>query len=83
MKQVYQKGATHKFNTKKDQNNYFRAEISQRYGKLLTLKQKSRLTFNNAQFFFFFFKNSNLLKVNLLTQLRLRRSCQLFLILTL
>ena len=30
IKLVYQKGCTHKFNKKKDQINYFRAEISQR-----------------------------------------------------
>ena len=29
-KQVYQKGCTHKFNKKGDQNNGFRPEISQR-----------------------------------------------------
>ena len=30
IKQVYQKGWTHKFSNKRDQNNYFRPAISQR-----------------------------------------------------
>ena len=29
IKQVYQKGWTHKFSNKRDQNNYFRPAISQ------------------------------------------------------
>ena len=30
IKEVYQKGCTHKFSKKNDQNNYFRTEISER-----------------------------------------------------
>ena len=49
MKPVYQKGCTHKLNRKKDQKINFRAEIRQRQEKLLTLKPKNRLSFNNSQ----------------------------------
>ena len=53
MEQVYKKGSTHTFHKKKDQNNYFRAEINKKWEKLLILKEKkSRLTFNNKNFFF-------------------------------
>ena len=40
IKQVYQKQWTQNINKKKDQNNYFRAEISRKEEKLLTLKEK-------------------------------------------
>ena len=49
MKPVYQKGCTHKLNRKKDQKINVRVEIRQRQEKLLTLKPKSRLSFNNSQ----------------------------------
>ena len=39
IKQVYQKGCTHKSNKKRDQNNYLREEIYQREKKLLTLEE--------------------------------------------
>ena len=39
MKQVYQKEWTQNINKKKDQNNYFRTEISQKEEQLLTLKE--------------------------------------------
>ena len=44
-KQIYQKGCTHSFNKKKDQNNYFRAEMSQRYEKLHTVEEKTLIHF--------------------------------------
>ena len=40
IKQVYQEHLTQNINTKKDQNNYFRAEISQKEEQLLRLKVK-------------------------------------------
>ena len=40
IKQGYQKQRTQNINWKKDQNNYFRAEISQKKEQLLTLKVK-------------------------------------------
>ena len=40
IKQVYQKRRTQHLNKKKDQNNYFRAEISQKEEQLLKLKVK-------------------------------------------
>ena len=40
IKQVYQEHLTQNINTKKDQNNYFRAEISQKEKQLLRLKVK-------------------------------------------
>ena len=49
IKQVYQKEWLQNINKKKDQNNYFRAEISQKEEKLLTLQKKSRLTFNSRE----------------------------------
>ena len=45
IKQVYQKGCTHKFNKKNDQNIYFRVDSSQRWRKLLTLKEKNQIDF--------------------------------------
>ena len=39
IKQVYQKEWTQNINKKKDQNNYFRTEISQKEEQLLTLKE--------------------------------------------
>ena len=39
IKQVYQKEWTQNINKKKDQNNYFRIEISQKEEQLLTLKE--------------------------------------------
>ena len=40
IKQVYQKQRKQNINKKKDQNNYFRAEISQKEEQLLKLKVK-------------------------------------------
>ena len=45
IKEAYQKGCSHKFNNKKYQNTYFRAEIAGRYEKLLTLKEKMQMDF--------------------------------------
>ena len=45
IKQVYQKYRTQNINKKKDQNNYFRAEISQKKDQLLTLKVKKKIDF--------------------------------------
>ena len=45
IKQVYQEHLTQNINTKKDQNNYFRAEISQKEKQLLRLKVKKKIDF--------------------------------------
>ena len=45
IKQVYQKHRTQNNNKKKDQNNYFRAEISQKEEQLLRLKVKKKIDF--------------------------------------
>ena len=45
IKQVYQKYQTQNINKKKDQNNYFRAEISQKEEQLLKLKVKNKIDF--------------------------------------
>ena len=45
IKQVYQKEWRQNINKKKDQNNYFRAEISQKEEQLLTLKVKEKIDF--------------------------------------
>ena len=45
IKQVDQKKWTQNINKKKDQNNYFRAEISRKEEKLLTLKEKKQIDF--------------------------------------
>ena len=39
-KQVDQKESTQNVNLKKDQNNYFRAQLSQTYWEMLTLNEK-------------------------------------------
>ena len=44
-KQVYQKQRTQNINKKKDQNNYFRAEISKKEKQLLTLNVKDKIDF--------------------------------------
>ena len=49
IKQVYQKEWTQNTKKKKDQNNYFRTEISQKEEVLLTLKGIKRMTFNNGE----------------------------------
>ena len=57
IKQVDQKESTQNVDAKNDQNNYFRAELSQKFEELLTIiekKNKNRLTFNyreNLRFF--------------------------------
>ena len=40
IKQLYEKHQTQNFNKKKDQNNYFRAQISLKEEQLLALKVK-------------------------------------------
>ena len=45
IKQVYQKHWTQNINEKNDQNNYFRAEISQKEEQLLRLKVKKQIDF--------------------------------------
>ena len=45
IKQVYQEHLTQNINKKKDQNNYFRAEISQKEKQLLRLKVKKKIDF--------------------------------------
>ena len=45
IKQVYQKEWTQNINKKKDQNNYFRAETSQKEKKQPTFKQKKHIDF--------------------------------------
>ena len=42
-KQVYQKEWRQNINKKKEQNNYFRAGISQKVEKVLTLKEKKQI----------------------------------------
>ena len=53
IKQVYEKKCTQKYKKKMDQNIYFRVDINQRQEKLLTLKKKIILVFNNKQNSFF------------------------------
>ena len=45
IKQVYQKEWRQNINKKKDQNNYFRAEISQKEENQPTLKEKKLIEF--------------------------------------
>ena len=45
IKQVYLKERTQNINKKKNQNNYFRAEISQKGEQLLILKVKEKIDF--------------------------------------
>ena len=45
IKQVYQKHWMQDLNKEKDQNNYFRAEISQREEQLPRLKVKKKIDF--------------------------------------
>ena len=45
IKQVYQKESRQNINKKKDQNNYFRAEISQNEEQLSRLKVKKKILF--------------------------------------
>ena len=45
IKQVYQKEWRQNINKKKDQNNYFRAEISQKEEQLLRLNVKKKIDF--------------------------------------
>ena len=45
MRQLYKKHWTQNNNKKKDQNNYFRAEISQKEEQLLTFKVKKTIDF--------------------------------------
>ena len=46
IKKEYQKELTQNIKKKKDQNSYFRAEISQKYEKILTLKE---IKWNDSQ----------------------------------
>ena len=45
IKQLYQKHRMQYLNKKMDQNNYFRAEISQKDEQLLRLKVKNKIDF--------------------------------------
>ena len=45
MKQVYQKQSAENVQQKLDQNNYFRAEITQKEQKLLTIKETKQNDF--------------------------------------
>ena len=45
IKQVYQKQRKQNINKKKDQNNYFRSEISQKEEQLLRFKVKKKIDF--------------------------------------
>ena len=45
IKQVYQKEIAHKFNKKRDQNNYLRQEITQTEEKLVPLEEKKHIDF--------------------------------------
>ena len=45
IKQVYQKHRPQDLNKKKDQNNYFRAEITQREEQLLRLEVNKKIDF--------------------------------------
>ena len=45
IKEVYQKEWRQNINKKKEQNNYFRAGISQKVEKVLTLKEKKPIEF--------------------------------------
>ena len=45
IKQVYQKQRTQNIKKKKDQNNYFRAEVNQKEEQLLGLKVKKKTDF--------------------------------------
>ena len=45
MKQVYQKGRTHKFSQKKDQNTCIRADLNRKVGKKISVKQKVQISF--------------------------------------
>ena len=45
IKKVYQKEWRQNINKKKEQNNYFRAGISQKVEKVLTLKEKKQIDF--------------------------------------
>ena len=45
IKKVYQKHRTQNISKLKDQNNYFRAEISQKEEQLLRLKVKKKIFF--------------------------------------
>ena len=61
IKQVDQKESTQNVDAKNDQNNYFRAELSQKFEELLTIiekKNKNRLTFNYRENLRFFHEQS-------------------------
>ena len=45
IQQVYQKYRTQNINKKKDQNNYIRADISQKEEQLLRVKVKKKIDF--------------------------------------
>ena len=45
IKQVSEKGYTHKFHQKNDQNIYLRADLSQKYEKLLAVTEKKYIDF--------------------------------------
>ena len=54
IKQVYQKESIQNIHKKKDQDNYFRAEISQKEEQLSTLKVKKKIQFYIIEKIYFF-----------------------------
>ena len=68
IKKVDQKESTQNVNTKKDQNNYFRAELSQKQEELLTVTEKIRLAFNYRENLRLF-QRSNFIQINLPTDI--------------
>ena len=74
MEQVYQKGCTHKFNKKKDQNICITADLNQKVGKTTFTETKNAdwLLIIGKNLFFFF--NTNFIKQNLPTHVCLRRN---------
>ena len=68
IKEVDQKESTQNVNTKKDQNNYFRAELSQKQEELLTVTEKIRLTFNYRENLRFF-QRPDFIQINLATDI--------------
>ena len=80
-KHVYQKESTQNVCTKKDQNNYFRPELSQKQEEIPTLTEKNRLTFNYRENLRLF-QLPIFIKINLPTDICPTRNWQMFLMLT-
>ena len=81
VKKLYKTKWVQNFKKKYYQNNYFRAGISQIDEKLLQLKKKIRLIFNNRGNLLLF-KNQIFVTVNVPTHICPTRNWQQFLILT-